>query len=349
MHKTTRIAACAAALLMAATVLAGATTDAREAKVAKGPVKIFLLSGQSNMTGRGALGDLNKPAADQKATLVRYIMEPQNVEKYKFLYNGKEKTKSGWTIRDDVFITIGNWPHAKPGEQGYSTSQKHGGLAPYYGGFRNGGFGPELGIGNVLGDHYDEPVLLVKIAFGATSLVKNFGPPSAAGGTAGALYTEVVKCLHDAITNLPEVIPGYDERRGYEIVGFFWNQGEHDMAEPMASAYEETLACLIKDLRKEFKAPAMKVVVATTGFEGWKGKPSNDPVARKVIEAQLAISKRPEFKGTVATAETRDFYRSQEKFGGNNQGIHWHANGESYWLIGEAMGREMVKLLGAKQ
>jgi hypothetical protein len=47
----------------------------------------------------------------------------------------------------------------------------------------------------------------------------------------------------------------------------------------------------------------------------------------------------------VAVAETRDFYRPQEPFGGNKQTIHWHANGESYWLMGEAMGREMVKLL----
>ena len=67
-----------------------------------------------------------------------------------------------------------------------------------------------------------------------------------------------------------------------------------------------------------------------------------------VQDAQLAIAKRPEFKGNAATTETRDFYRPQEKFGGNKQGIHWHGNGESYWLMGEAMGRDMVKLLDGK-
>jgi len=88
-----------------------------QAKAAKGPVKIFLLSGQSNMTGRGTLGDLNKPAADQKATLVRFVKEPGNLEKYRFLYEGKQKTPSGWTVRDDVFITMGEWPpsEARPG------------------------------------------------------------------------------------------------------------------------------------------------------------------------------------------------------------------------------------------
>ena len=43
------------------------------------------------------MGDLRlkKPAAEQKATLLRFIMEPQNVEKYKFLYkeDGKEGTR----------------------------------------------------------------------------------------------------------------------------------------------------------------------------------------------------------------------------------------------------------------
>ena len=40
------------------------------------------------MTGRGNLGDLRfiRPAAQQQATLLRFIMEPQNMEKYKSLY-----------------------------------------------------------------------------------------------------------------------------------------------------------------------------------------------------------------------------------------------------------------------
>jgi len=61
-----------------------------------------------------------KPKLDthQHATLVRYIKEPKNLEEYKFLYEGKEKTPSGWTVRHDVFITIGEWPHVKRGEKG---------------------------------------------------------------------------------------------------------------------------------------------------------------------------------------------------------------------------------------
>ena len=320
--------------------------SAEEAKPAKGPVRIYILSGQSNMTGRGALGALNKPAADQKATLVRYIMSPENVEKYKFLYNGKEKDREGWTVRDDVFITMGDWPH-----DGKTGDRKHGGLGPFYGGFRNGGFGPELGIGHALGDFHDEPVLLVKVAFGANSLSTNFRPPSS-GGTLGDKYPLIIKAVNDSIEHLPEIIPGYQKETGYEIAGFFWNQGEHDGTPEAAAEYEQNLANLITDLRKEFKTPNMKAVVAVTGYGGRNLEGENDKTKAtrlKVIAAQLAVPLRPEFKGTMATAETRDFYRPQEQYGGNKQGIHWHANGESYWLVGEAMGREMVKLLDPKK
>jgi len=329
-HKTIRITACATALLIAATVIAD------DAKLANKPVKIYLLSGQSNMTGRGDPGDLNKPAADQKASLVRFIMEPQNVEKYKFLYKDDGTKGRTWSVRDDVFITMGGWPHEGKSDQG-----KHGGLGIGYGGFRNKGFGPELGLGHALGDFHDEPVLLVKVSFGANSLAGNFRPPSS-GGTPGDKYPLVVNALKEAIEHLPEIAPGYTQEKGYTIAGFFWNQGEHDAGDKFAPEYETNLANLIKDLRKDFDAPDMKAVIAVTGYGGWE----NTNAGLKIVqEAQLALPSRPEFTGSVATVETRDFYRSQEKFGGNNQTIHWNGNGESYWLMGEAMGRAMVEMM----
>ena len=216
------------------------------------------------------------------------------------------------------------------------------------------------GIGHALGDYYEEPVLLVKASFGANSLAGNFRPPSS-GGQVGDKYPLAIKSVRDAIAHLPEIVPGYDKERGYEIVGFFWNQGLSDTGAEYSAEYETNLVNLIKDLRQEFKTPDMKVVVAVTGNYGWdladmlrwkKTQEQKDAAAagyRKVTDAQVAVSQRPEFKGTVATAETRDFWRSREQHGGNKQGVHWHANGESYWLIGEAMGREMVGLLDAKK
>lgn len=323
------------ALRIAVSLLAGLLPFATAVGAQDKPVKVYVLSGQSNMTGRATLGDLKKPAADQKATLVRYIMEPQNVEKYKFLYEGPQKTNSGWTIREDVFI---------------ATGDRHGGLTTNYGGFRNNGFGPEFPIGHLLGDYHDEPVLLVKVAFGGCSLSKDMRPPSS-GGTVGEKYPLIVQAVKDAIGKLPEIVPGYSKEAGYEIVGFFWNQGESDMTPEAAAEYETNLVHLINDLRKDLDAPAMKSVIAVTGFGGRDqtyGKAEAKAAAEAVIAAQFAVSKRPEFKDAAVTVETRDFYRPQDPFGGNNQGIHWHANGESYWLVGEAMGHGMLSILPTK-
>jgi len=331
--------------MVAISLFSASLRAAGQSKASEKPVQIFLLSGQSNMSGRGTLGDLNKPAAEQKATLVRYIKAPENLEKYLSLYSGPNKTRSGWTIRDDVFITMGTGPEAM-----------HGGLQPNYGGFRNKGFGPELGIGHVLGNRHEETVLLVKVAFGANNLAVNFRPPSS-GGQLGDKYPLVVQGLRDAIAHLPDLVPGYDNAQGYKIAGFFWNQGEHDASEKFAPEYAANLSNLIKDLRKEFDAPDMPAVVAVTGCFGRdyadlvQGKTTQEQKDsatkwwRMVQDAQVAISQQPEFKGNVATAETRDFWRPREEFGGSKQGIHWNSNGESYWLMGEAMGRSMMELL----
>jgi len=328
-----------------------------EPRAARGPVKVFLLAGQEGMSGYGVAGDLDKPAANQKATLVRFMKDPKNVEKYAYLYTGKEKDKDGWTVRDDVFVTSGEWPHDGSKGQRYVIPRRHGRLAPGYGIYipawrgRRGRstpeerrFGPELGIGHVLGNDLDETVLLVKLAYNTSSLAVDFRPPGS-GGTVGPRYQAIVKGVRDAMAHLPELVPGYDKAQGYEIAGLFWNQGSYDMEYQHAIKYETNLANLIGDLRRDLDAPRMKVVVATTGYGGWKQSPSTHPVYGKVIEAQLAVPKRPEFRGNVVAVETRDFHRDRAEFGGRDFAAAWWANGESHWLIGEAMGRAMLDLL----
>ena len=339
--------------MLAGCILAG-NLRAAVSNSTGGKVKIFILAGQSNMTGRGWLGNLNAPAADQKASLVRFIKDPANMEKYKFLHNGGIKDRDGWTVRNDVFVSYGEWPHSNPGQEGHAINRKHGPLAPGYGGTDGRGFGPEFGIGHVLGDYYDEPVLLVKISFGLNSLAANFRPPSS-GGTLGDKYPKLIKAVRDSIENLPQIVPGYDNESGYQIVGFFWNQGESDMNERFAEEYEKNLVNLIQDLGKEFKAPDMKSVIALTGFGGWQDAPPREThkdedvrfikAKRKVIESQLAVAKRFEFKGVVTTVETRDFWRDKRIYGQREYETHWNGNGESYWLMGEAMGLSMVGLL----
>ena len=44
-------------------------------------------------------------------------------------------------------------------------------------------FGPELQFGHVVGEHFADPVLLIKTAWGGKSLANDFRPPSAEGET----------------------------------------------------------------------------------------------------------------------------------------------------------------------
>lgn len=347
-------------VVMATLVVSAAVARGMDNSPARGSIKIFLLSGQSNMTGRGNLGRLDRPPEEQEATLVRFIKAPENLKKFRFLYEGNNKTETGWTIREDVFISLGPWPHPERGEEGFSPYRKHGGLAPHYGGRGSRGFGPELAIGHILGDHYDEPVVLVKIAFGNNSLAGNFRPPSS-GGKLGDKYPLMGETVRETIEHFPDIVPGYAKEQGYELVGFFWNQGLSDATPGAAGEYEDNLVNLINDLRKELEAPDMKVVIGITGNWGWKpkealvkwGRDENQRLEflaslEAVQKAQLTVPNRPEFKGTVAAAETRDFWRPREQHGGHGTETHWMANGETYWLIGESMGNEMLKLISGE-
>ncbi len=60
------------------------------------------------------------------------------------------------------------------------------------------------------------------------------------------------------------------------------------------------------------------------------------------MKAQAAVAEYEEFKGNVITVETRDFFRPYP----SRHNFHWNNNGETHFLIGDAMGKAMVKLLG---
>ena len=57
---------------------------------------------------------------------------------------------------------------------------RKGNLSPEFG-FRKGFIGPELGFGHIVGNAFDEPVLLIKLAWGGKSLAKDFRSPSSSG------------------------------------------------------------------------------------------------------------------------------------------------------------------------
>ena len=98
---------------------------------------------------------------------------------------------------------------------------------------------------------------------------------------------------------------------------------------------------VIHDMRKDLGVPALPFVIAETGMTGPEEK---NPRALSLMKAQAAVAQHPEFKGNVAFASTRAFWRPEEQ-SPNKQGYHWNSNAETCYLIGESMGRVMTELV----
>ena len=136
----------------------------------KKPVKVFILAGQSNMEGKG----FPEPLAwqvSQKKYRERYTHFIKGGDYEAFTKkvaettdpNDKRKTPTYlWSTRKDVWINY---------------LSKHGDLTVGYGAPREG-FGPEYNFGHVVGNHYEEQVLLIKASWGGRALARGFLPPS---------------------------------------------------------------------------------------------------------------------------------------------------------------------------
>ncbi|MCP4728620.1 MAG: sialate O-acetylesterase [Roseibacillus sp.] len=246
--------------------------------------------------------------------------------------------KGEWTVRNDVYFQEARLAEDGKGSPLSATS--------------NGkSIGPELGFGHVLGTFHDEQVLLIKTAQGNRSLGFDFRPPSS-GRTdpdnefESAEYKLMVEGVRKTLDNIAKVVPGYKDQ-GYEIAGFVWFQGHKDsFSEELIAEYEKHLADLINDVRREFKKPKLPAVVATVGFGGHNMQEK----FLRILKAQMAVGdpgKHPEYVGNVASVDTRDFWREVDE-SPKGEDYHYNRNAETYMLIGDALGRAMVKLLGGK-
>jgi hypothetical protein len=309
---------------------AGVVTSA--AAAADKPIKAFILAGQSNMQGHAVVDLTGKDYNDGKGTLAALLADPATRAAYAHLVNAD----GSWRVRDDV------WMRYQPGDAPAQKKVRTGGLGlgftPY---LDQHHFGPELQFGQVLGDALEEDVLLIKTAWGGKSLFVDFRPPSAEGET-GPYYTRMIEqvraALASAATDFPQA-----KSRGVELAGFVWYQGWNDGCDPKNAvpAYEENLAHLIRDVRREFNAPALPVVVGElTG--PWIEAPDEWNALRK---AQAAAAQRDEFKGSVLFVPTAAFVRDMNDSPNPGHGHHEFGNAETIFLVGDALGKAMRSLV----
>lgn len=290
----------------------------------KKALKVYILSGQSNMVGMG------KIVGDKPGTMETLVKKDK---KFGHLVDDEGK----WTKRNDVFFVdltnrrIAKWMTV--GVMGRTV-------------------GPEVQFGYIMGYYHDEMVLVIKAAQGNRSIGHDVMPPSSRIGFSkegkwykGWQYDAFVADVHKILHNLSDYFPSY-KGQGYEIAGFCWWQGHKDGGMSQRY-YERHLVNLINDFRAEFNAPNAPFAVATVGFGG----KSMGRKYQEILNAQMAVGdpgKYPDFAGNVKSIDTRPFWRpgSQSPTGA---GYHYNGNAETYTLVGDALGRAMVNMLNKEQ
>jgi hypothetical protein len=181
------------------------------------------------------------------------------------------------------------------------------------------GFGPEMTLGRQLADQTTRTALIVKVAFGQTSLAQSWRPGD--GSMWGLLQSsldEVFKELEDAGLSC-------------SVDGFYWVQGEADMVEPFAAAYEQNLDAFIDALRAEPAIGRVPFVIARSG----NPVSSNGPEVREAVRtAQTDVARR-----TPATwwVDTDDLTSTDEI----------HDDGPGQVVLGERLFGQIAPLVGA--
>jgi hypothetical protein len=266
-------------------------------------VNVFILAGQSNMEGKAA-----DELFDYQAT-----HEPTQA------FFAHLRSGDRWIERDDVFIKF---------------LDRHGPLTIGYG--SPGRTGAELAFGTMMGDHFDEPVLLIKAAWGGRSLVHDFRPPSAGlpgedqlrreldearqrveknnqennrtdplptldeiKSAYGWTYRDMLAEIQSALENYETLFPTLQGHKP-ELAGFVWFQGWNDQYGGQ-DEYEANLPHFIRDVRRDLNAPAMPIVIAAMGQNG--SRPAEGAMLT-IQKAQLAMNDVPEFQGNVRAFRT---------------------------------------------
>lgn len=293
-------------------ILSAALTVSEAADV---PVRVFILAGQSNMEGQGVVHmDHPQHYNGGKGNLVWSMLHSESKDRMRHL---RDPT-GNWVVRDDVLISFR-----------VKDAVRKGGLTVGYTGYGGSShIGPELQFGHVVGDHFAEPVLLIKTAWGGKSLQQDFRPPGS-GGVTGPYYTRMITEVHSALAEL--------ERTPYVISGFVWMQGWNDMVSEEAIAeYDANLIHLASDIRREFESPNLPFIVGELGNGGPASSGSSMERFRAAQRRGTAGIPHARF------VDTARFARPKELSPNVGHGHHWFGNAESYFLVGDALGRAAV-------
>lgn len=235
-------------LLAAACACAEAAPAAEAAK----KLKVFILAGQSNMEGHAAITTFDSIGQDPRtAPLLAGMRDPDGTPR----------------VCDRVWMSYLTGPY-----DGSANGEGLGKLTAGFGARGNnptqsgGKIGPEFTFGILMEEALEQPILIIKTAWGGRSLNTEFRPPSAGayklpketqevwdrhpqGGhgipraedrkkwqddknaAAGVFYRMMIEHVKKVLADPKRVCPEYDEQAGHELAGFVWLQGFNDLVD----------------------------------------------------------------------------------------------------------------------
>jgi hypothetical protein len=292
------------------------------------PLKVFILAGQSNMEGHAAISTFDYIGKDPLiAPLLKEMRNPDGTPR----------------VCDKVWMSYLTGP--------YDGSANGEGLGKLTAGFGERGgnptqlggkIGPEFTFGIHMEKELNEPILIIKTAWGGRSLNTEFRPPSAGpyklpkevqdvwdqhpqgahgvpkleerkkwqddkDAASGVFYQMMVEHVKKVLADPKRVCPEYDEKAGYELAGFVWLQGFNDLVDGQTypnGNYDEYSRLLAHFIRDVRKDLSAPKMPFVIGVLGVDGEGKNVNFRK----AMAAPADMPEFKGNVVAVETAPFW-----------------------------------------
>ena len=216
------------------------------------PLKVFILAGQSNMEGHAAISTFDYIGKDPlTAPILKEMRNPDGTPR----------------VCDKVWMSYLTGPY-----DGSANGEGLGKLTAGFGERGNqptkigGKIGPEFTFGIYMEKQLNEPILIIKTAWGGRSLNTEFRPPSAGqyklpkevqelwdkhpqgahgipkaedrkawqdkkDAASGVFYRMIINHVKKVLADPRRVCPEYDEKAGYELAGFVWLQGFNDLVD----------------------------------------------------------------------------------------------------------------------
>lgn len=266
-------------IALVAMLIIPAVADTASGADAK-PLKVFILAGQSNMQGHAHVRTFDAMRLNPKtAPLLEEMRSPDGTPR----------------VSDKVWIS----------SVGSADQEQSGRLTAGFGAQARGPkIGPEFTFGLYMEKQLDEPILIIKTAWGGKSLHTDFRPPGAGpyqfsesqleafqrqskdvdkikadkAKATGRYYRLMIGHVRKVLADVKSVHPEYDPKQGYELAGFVWFQGWNDMVDRGAypargqpggyAQYSRLMAQFIRDVRKDLSAPDLPFVIGVMGVGG---------------------------------------------------------------------------------